>query len=77
MSRRTKTSTRPVELLGLARAETPARQGEPLLELGDVDAAALQHRPLGQVELVHGHVGAGVRPPALRPGRKEARARQA
>jgi hypothetical protein len=33
-----------------------SRQGQALLDLGDIDAALLQHRALGQVQLVHRHV---------------------
>ena len=42
--------------LRVAPRRNIARQGQPLLDLGDVDAALFQHRTLGQVQLVHGHV---------------------
>jgi hypothetical protein len=43
--------------LGIGAGADPRGQGQGLLQFGDVDAALLEHRPLGQVELVHRHVG--------------------
>ena len=66
-------SSRPVELFGLAIAAMISRQMQVLDELDDVNAAALEHRPVVEVDLVelqllelllHG----------FRPARKEARA---
>jgi hypothetical protein len=49
---RVKMSRRPVELFGLVDAETPGRQSEAFEQRHDIDAAGLQHRALGQVDLV-------------------------
>ena len=42
--------------LGIGPGGDAGRQGQRLLQLGDIDAALFQHRALGQVQLVHGHV---------------------
>ena len=50
---RVKTSMRPVELFGFALPRKPGREVEPLLELDQVRAAGLEHRPVAaQVDLV-------------------------
>jgi hypothetical protein len=46
--------------LRVAARRDARRQLQALLQLGDVDAAALEHDALGQVELVHGDVGQAV-----------------
>ena len=67
---RVNTSSRPVELFGLAAATISRRQRETLQQRHDVDAVGLQHRAVGQVDFVQlqfvdalGHRGA-------RPGQK-------
>jgi len=43
------------------------RHPHPLRQLGDIDAAPLQHRATGQVQLMHGHVRQPVADLAPRP----------
>ncbi len=49
------------------------RQVQALLQLGDIDAALFQDRALGEIQLVHGHVGDAAGHRAAQPG-QEARA---
>ena len=49
---RVKTSSRPVELFGLAAATICLRQREAFEQRHDIDAAGLQHRAVGEIDLV-------------------------
>ena len=52
---RVKTSSRPVELFGLAKAAMVGRSFKMLDQRHEIDAARLEHGALGQVDLVEGH----------------------
>ena len=61
--------------LGVRRGGEVGRQGQAFLELGDVDAAGLQHRAGAEVDLVQGEASSRSRTVRLGPGRKLARTR--
>ncbi len=67
---RVKTSSRPVELLGLVAAAMLVRQRQAFHQRRDVDAAGLEHGAGGQVDLVQGEVGDALLDPGLRAGQE-------
>ncbi len=72
---RVNTSSRPVELLGLAPALTSAGSASALLQRHEIDAAALQHRAVGQIEPVQLQRLDALGHRLLGPGRKLERTR--